>query len=209
MLIENQSIDFDNAALFIKKISSNWVCLEENVFMEMRALGKIPKSFRFDPFNEDQVNDILLKASDLNKSGSNIHVTINPAKDNGLSPAPIAVRDSDIIATSSAFVDADELGVADNLRENALREADFAVVTGTIPYFRAHFYWLFERPEKDLAKWRHLQELLANHHQTDRAVSNPSRIMRLPGFTTHPNKSKLARGYVSEIARLIEFGGAA
>ena len=86
MLIENQSIDFDNAALFIKKISSNWVYLEENVFMEMRALRKIPKSFRFDPFNEDQVNDILLKASDLNKSGSNIHVTINPAKDNIIPP---------------------------------------------------------------------------------------------------------------------------
>ena len=206
MLTNDQPTDFDNAALFIKKISSTWVCLEEAVLMEMRALGKIPKSFRFDPFNEDQVNDILLKASDLNKSGSNIHVTINPAKDNGLSPASIAVRDSDIIATSSAFVDADELGVADNLRENALREVDFAVVTGTIPYFRAHFYWLFERPEKDLAKWRHLQELLADCHQTDRAVSNPSRIMRLPGFATHPNKSKLARGYVSEIARLIEFG---
>ena len=208
MLIKDQPTDFDNAALFIEKISSNWVCLEDTFFMEMRALGKTAKSFRFDPFNEGEVKAMLIKASDLNKSGSNIHVTINPAKDNGLSSGSTAVRESAIIASSSAFVDADDLGVADNLRENALREADFAVVTGTIPYFRAHFYWLFEKPEKDLAKWRHLQELLANHHQTDRAVSNPSRIMRLPGFATHPNKSKLARGYVSEIARLIEFGGA-
>ena len=63
---------------------------------------------------------VLEDAADLNASGSNIHVTVNP--DGPVAPEckTRALRDDDIIAATATFLDADERGIADNLPDKAL-----------------------------------------------------------------------------------------
>ncbi len=113
---------------------------------------------------------------------------------------------SDFLATAT-FLDADERGIADNLPDKALAKPDFAVITGLVPFTRAHFYWLSPTPVFDLDRWRWFQQELARRYGTDAAVCNPSRVLRVPGFVTHPNATKVAKGYVSEMTSLVIFDG--
>ena len=45
-----------------------------------------------------------------------------------------------------------------------------------------HVYWLLQ-PTTDRQVWCDIQERLVEHYNADIAVKNPSRVMRLPGFT--------------------------
>ena len=150
---------------------------------------------------------VLEAAAELNASGSNIHVAVNPAGPFTPDCKTRALKDADIIAATATFVDADERGIADNLPDKPLAKPDLAVITGLVPFIRAHFYWLSPTPVCDLDRWRWFQQELAKRYGTDPAVCNPSRVMRLPGFVTHPNATKVAKGYVSEMTSLLVFDG--
>ena len=175
--------------------------------MELRALSTRPQSFRFNPEKEDEVAGVLEAAAELNASGSNIYVTANPAGPFTPDCKTRALKDANIIAATATFLDADERGIADNLPDKALAKPDLAVITGSLPFLRAHFYWLSPTPLFDVDRWRWFQQELARRYGTDQAVCNHSRVMRLPGFVTYPNAAKLAKGYKSEMARLVVFDG--
>lgn len=175
--------------------------------MELRALGRRPQSLRFNPKKGEEVSAVLEAAAELNASGSNIHVTVNPALHFKPECKTRALKDADIVVATATFLDADERGIADNLPDKALAKPDLAVITGLVPFTRAHFYWLSPTPVSDLDRWRWFQQELARRYGTDPAVCNPSRVMRLPGFVTHPNATKVAKGYESEMTRLVVFNG--
>ena len=196
------------AQQFIQLITLKWSEVGEDLSMELRALGQHPQSIRFNSKKEEEVVAVLEAAAELNASGSNIHVSVNPAGPITPDSKIRALKDADIIAATATFVDADERGIADNLPDKALAKPDFAVITGLEPFTRAHFYWLSPTPVFDLDRWRWFQQELARRYGTDPAVCNPSRVMRLPGFVTHPNATKAAKGYVSEMVRLVFFDGA-
>ena len=200
--------DLKGAHQFIRLITTKWSEVGEDLTMELRALGQRPQSIRFNPKKEEEVAAVLEAAAELNASGSNIHVTVNPAGPITPDSKTRALRDADIIAATATFLDADERGIADNLPDKALAKPDFAVITGLEPFTRAHFYWLSPTPVFDLDRWRWFQQELARRYGTDPAVCNPSRVMRLPGFVTHPNATKAAKGYLSEMVRLVFFDGA-
>ena len=63
---------------------------------------------------------VLEDAVDLNASGSNIHVNVNPAGPVASECKTRALKDADIIAATATFLDADERGIADNLPDKAL-----------------------------------------------------------------------------------------
>ena len=77
------------------------------------------------------------------------------------------------------------------------------VVTGVKPHFRNHIYYRFDNPFEDMLQWTELQKLLSAYLNTDKVIHNPSRIMRVAGTVTYPNKKKQALGYSSELTRLI------
>ena len=206
-MTENLSPNLDVARQFVRLISSGWREVGNDVSMELRALGNRSQSLRFNPEKEEEVAAILEAAVQLNASGSNIHVTINPAEPFTPDCKRHALKDTNIIAATAIFLDADAKGIADNLPDNAPVKPDLAVITGLLPFARAHFYWLLKTPVSDLGRWRRFQRDLAERYGTDPAVCNPSRIMRLPGFVTLPNAAKLERGYVSEIVQLKVFNG--
>ena len=199
--------DLKGAHQFIRLITTKWSEVGEDLSMELRALGQRPQSIRFNPKKEEEVAAVLEAAAELNASGSNIHVSVNPAGPITPDSKTRALKDADIIAATATFVDADERGIADNLPDKALAKPDFAVITGLVPFTRAHFYWLSPTPVLDLDRWRWFQQELARRYGTDAAVCNPSRVMRLPGFVTHPNATKVAKGYVSEMVRLVFLDG--
>ena len=206
-MTEHLSPDLKEAHQFIRLITAKWSEVGDDLSMELRALGQRPQSIRFNPKKEEEVAAVLEAAAELNASGSNIHVTVNPAGPITPDCKTRALKDADIIAATATFLDADERGIADNLPTKALAKPDFAVITGLEPFTRAHFYWLSPTPVSDLDRWRWFQQELAKRYGTDPAVCNPSRVMRLPGFVTHPNATKVAKGYVSEMTRLVILDG--
>ena len=204
---ENLLSNLDIARKFLQLITCRWSEVGDDLSMELRALGIRSQSLRFNPEREEELTAILEAAVKLNASGSNIHVTINPAGPFTQDCKTRALKDVKIVAAKASFIDADERGIADNLPDNALVKPDLAVITGLLPFTRAHFYWLLKTPVSDLERWRRVQQAMAEQYGTDPAVCNPSRVMRLPGFVTHPNAAKLERGYISEIVRLKIFNG--
>ena len=195
------------AQQFIRLITVKWNELGKDTSMELRALGRRPQSFRFNPENEDEVAAVLEAAAELNAHGCNVYITINPAGPITPDSKTRALKDADIIAATATFVDADERGSADDLPDKALAKPDLAVITGSLPFPRAHYYWFSPTPVFDLDRWTWFQQELARRYGTDPAVCNPSRVMRLPGFATHPNATKVAKGYVSEMTRLVVSNG--
>ena len=195
------------AQQFIRLITLKWNELGKDTSMELRALGRRPQSFRFNPENEDEVAAVLEAAAELNAHGCNVYITINPAGPITPDSKTRALKDADIIAATATFVDADERGSADDLPDKALAKPDLAVITGSLPFPRAHYYWFSPTPVFDLDRWRWFQQELAKRYGTDPAVCNPSRVMRVPGFVTHPNATKVAKGYVSELTRLVVSNG--
>ena len=201
------SPDLKEAHRFIRLITLTWDEIGEDLSMELRALGRHPRSLRFNPKKKEEVAAVLEAAAELNTHGCNVYITINPAGPFTSDRKTRALKDANIIAATATFVDADERGIADNLPDKALAKPDFAVITGLEPFTRAHFYWFSPTPVSDLDRWRWFQQELARRYATDIAVCNPSRVMRLPGLITHPNAAKLAKGYESEMARLVVFDG--
>ena len=102
-----------------------------------------------------------------------------------------------------AFVDADEKGAADRVRESKLFIPEMEVVTGTKPFLRNHVYFRFDEPMKDMARWSELQKALIFGFKTDASIHNPSRIMRVAGTIAYPSKKKLEKHYEKELTKLI------
>ena len=102
-----------------------------------------------------------------------------------------------------AFVDADEKGAADRVRESKLFIPEMEVVTGTKPFLRNHMYFRFDEPMTDMLRWSELQKCLIKEFGTDTAIPNPSRLMRIAGSVAYPSASKLKRHYRAEVTKLL------
>ena len=76
--------------------------------MELRALGSRSQSLCFNPEKEEEVAAILEAAVQLNASGSNIHITVNPAGPFTPDCKTRALKDAKIVAATATFIDADE-----------------------------------------------------------------------------------------------------
>ena len=146
--------DLKGAHQFIRLITTKWSEVGEDLSMELRALGQRPQSIRFNPKKEEEVAAVLEAAAELNAHGCNVYITINPAGPFTSDRKTRALKDTDIIAATATFLDADERGIADNLPDKALAKPDFAVITGLVPFTRAHFYWLSPTPVLALDRWR-------------------------------------------------------
>ena len=116
-----------------------------------------------------------------------------------------AGKDDDVIAQAYLFADADDGDQAARLLDHnhpLVGQQAFHVVTGTQPSIRLHAYWQLAQPVRDMSAWRQAQKALITEFQTDAAIHNPSRIMRLAGTISWPSKDKRAKGYIPELVRL-------
>ena len=185
---------------FIHEITRDWCDdPDQNGLFEVRCLGehRNPVTQRFALHACDEAVDLAIN---MNDAKLNIYMTINPITNNAESKA---ATDTDILRAHYTFVDADDRSGLSGLNTLAAKlEPDIIVITGTIPHERRHAYWRLLEPCTDLNLWRYRQLDRAERYQTDKAVTNPSRLMRVAGTVTYPNTAKLARGYVPELTSM-------
>jgi len=190
---------------FISAITCDWPNSSKEVgLFEIRCLGdkKTPKSKRFSLDTIDEAVDFAIL---MNVKEYNIYMMINPIRMDAKIKASKAATDPDILRAHYSFADADDqAGLTGIIKLSELCEPDIVVTTGSVPHERRHAYWWLSEACTDLVLWRSTQLNIATLFATDRNVINPSRIMRVAGTVSYPNKDKQTRGYISELVTMKE-----
>ena len=187
---------------FISQITKNWNEIGQPL-LEIRAIST-SGSTNAARFRLDQIDEAVQHAEAMNAAKANIYMCINaidPIKAEDI-PAGKAAKDTDILAAFYCFADADTKGAMENIMSFAGPKFTMSVKTGTTPFSRGHAYWELEEPCKNLDAWKEVQKSIAASLQTDAAVINPSRIMRVAGTVSWPNKKKQDKGYVPELVTM-------
>jgi hypothetical protein len=197
--------DKDIIAQFITIITADWSNTPHRVGgFEIRCLGE-NRSTVSQIFALEAVSEATDLAVRMNANRLNVYMTINPIDMDAIAKSGKSAKDGDILRAHYSFADADDVLGLNGLNElSGLIEPDITVTTGTIPHERRHAYWRLTEPCLDLPLWRERQKQIAVQFKTDKAVINPSRIMRLAGTVSYPNPAKLAKGYVPELVTMHE-----
>jgi len=197
--------DKDIIAQFITIITADWSNTPHQVGgFEIRCLGE-NRSTVSQIFALNAVSEATDLAVRMNANKLNVYMTINPIDMGVVVKSDKSANDSDILRAHYSFADADDVQGIAGLNELAgLIEPDITITTGTIPHERRHAYWRLTEPCLDLPLWKERQKQIAVKFKTDKAVVNPSRIMRLAGTVSYPNPAKLAKGYVPELVTMHE-----
>ena len=187
---------------FITQITKNWNEVGQPL-IEIRSISTTG-STNAARFKLSQVDDAVQHAEAMNAAKQNIYMCINaidPIKAEDI-PAGKAAKDTDILAAFYCFADADTKGAMENIMSFAGPKFTMSVKTGTTPFARGHAYWELEEPCQNMDAWKEVQKSIAASLQTDAAVINPSRIMRVAGTVSWPNKKKQDKGYVPELVTM-------
>ena len=175
---------------FITQITKNWNEVGQPL-IEIRSIST-SGSTNAARFKLSDIDDAVQHAEAMNAAKQNIYMCINaidPIKAEDI-PAGKAAKDSDILAAFYCFADADTKGAMENIMSFAGPKFTMSVKTGTTPFARGHAYWELEEPCQNMDAWKEVQKSIAASLQTDSAVINPSRIMRVAGTVSWPNKKK-------------------
>jgi hypothetical protein len=187
---------------FITQITKNWNEIGQPL-IEIRSIS-LSGSTNAARFKLKDLDKAVEHAEAMNKAKANIYMCINaidPIKAEDI-PAGKAAKDTDILAAFYCFADADTKGAMENIMSFAGPKFTMSVKTGTKPFSRGHAYWELEEPCKNMDAWKEVQKSIAASLQTDAAVINPSRIMRVAGTVSWPNKKKQDKGYVPELVTM-------
>ena len=155
--------------------------------VEMRLIGKDRPPIKQWHYARD-LSKQLNEWRRLNEQGYNIYIGVNPRKAFGKS------GDNNVMHGRFFFADFDNIEpgdgcsiwefVSDRIYRAGLDIPDFEVFSG----HGMHTYWKLPEPMTDLARWRKIQGGLAEKLDSDKAIKNPERIMRLPGFKNVKNE---------------------
>jgi RecA-family ATPase len=187
---------------FITQITKNWNEIGQPL-IEIRSIS-LSGSTNAARFKLKDLDKAVEHAEAMNKAKANIYMCINaidPIRAEDI-PAGKAAKDTDIAAAFYCFADADTKGAMENIMSFAGPKFTMSVKTGTKPFSRGHAYWELEEPCKNMDAWKEVQKSIAASLQTDAAVINPSRIMRVAGTVSWPNKKKQDKGYVPELVTM-------
>lgn len=190
--------DADEIRRDLEYMTARWHELDTAAVFEIRAFKEDcpPKSAKFSP---DWMDDAVEWCESMNGLGYNIYCVRNPIRHNAGSGS---ASDGDILAAFFLWADCDDTESASNIKRFDGPKYSAAVTTGRTPSTRVHVYWQLEEPCTDMAAWRAMQSRIATHFNSDRAVINPSRIMRVGGTVSYPFKKKQEKGYVKELTTI-------
>lgn len=180
----------------------------EDARIFLRLLGKDPTRSYFRTVTTGKGANRSRQGADLhgfnaealdadNRAGSAVYVLVANAEQSSGSSG--AVRDIDCVSFPALFVEWDDKSI--EWQESAwlelgLLQPSFQVRSGGRS---VHSYWAFNEPITSPDQWGALQRRLLMHCDADTSISNPSRVMRLPGFY-YIDK---ATGQPGQLARLI------
>ncbi len=115
-------------------------------------------------------SDGLAQLSELNQQGRGIYFVVNPGGE----------RDKAITEARSLFWESDNKTKAEQLQQ--VRTCGLPVGAIVETHKSIHCYSPLASPLQDLSQWTQLQERLIQRMDSDPAIRNNSRLMRLPGF---------------------------
>jgi len=205
MAVKKLCADRSIIAQFISQITADWSNIPDQVGgFEIRCLGE-NKTTVSQNFALGAVSQAIDLAVRMNANKLNVYMTINPIAPDETIKSGKSAKDRNVLRAHYSFADADDLQGINGLNEvSKLIEPDIIVTTGTIPHQRRHAYWRLIEPCYDLAIWTQRQKQLADRFNTDKAVVNPSRIMRVAGTISFPSSAKLAKSYIPELVTMHE-----
>lgn len=199
MLNQSELTIADAAAIKadLQYMTARWHELPMPCVFEVRAFkeGAQPQTFKFAPDWIDEAVDAIVN---MNNLGYNIYAVRNPIRHDVKGSA----SDADIVAAFFLWADCDDPAAAGNVYRFDGPKWSAAVTTGRVPSVRVHTYWALKDACLDLAEWRAMQITIAQHFASDGSVINPSRIMRVGGTVSYPDKRKQGRGYVKEVTTI-------
>ena len=203
MTINQPCADKEIIQRFITAITKDWHQFAEQIgVFELRCLAKNRTPIT-QIFTLDAIVDAVDLAVRMNATKLNVYMTINPINPNSIRVGKGAT-DNDILRAHYSFADADDQNGFDGLiRLSTSQPPDINVITGTVPHERRHAYWRLAEPCHDLSLWESKQAQIAAHARTDSAVTNSSRIMRVPGTISYPEATKQSKGYVQEFVTMM------
>ena len=114
--------------------------------------------------------DGLAQLSELNQQGRGIYFVVNPGGE----------RDTEITQARSLFWESDNKTKAEQLQQVSTSGLPVGAIVET--HQSIHCYSPLASPLQDLGQWSQLQERLIQRMDSDAAIRNSSRLMRLPGF---------------------------
>ena len=197
MLLEPNRRDVER---HIELLTAPWNEMGLSATMELRCLKENgPTQFtKFDPSDTDDVDDAITRVMSLNEQGWNGYVCVNP-----INPTHSGCANDDVIVGAFfQFADADTEDAAKSIRLFST-QPDFYVITGKTPSERFHAYWQVAGIS-NIDEWQEAQFLLIECFKSDKAINNPSRIMRLAGTVSWPNTKKKEKGYIPELTTFEE-----
>lgn len=185
---------------------------EEGDIVEIRELP----SGRSAWFQAKELGSQAERLRVANEAGQNVYVGINPrccrgdgTKAQDCSGSQCGKCDSCVTHCQVLVADFDNTDVANanaRIASASLPPATLVLNSG----HGVHVYWRLNEPMADQRGWRSLQRAIAKLVGSDGSVSNPSRLMRLPGFTNHKKPIALCSLINVEDSRrypLAEFAG--
>jgi len=195
-VVPDQDLKADRDAIRrdLEFMTRRWCELDRPAIMELRAFAEDRRT-QIAKFGLNLMSDAVGWAADMNERGFNIYVVRNPIRADLTGSA----SDDDIIAAFFMWADCDDPSAAGNVRRFDGPKWNAAVTTGRTPSVRVHIYWELEEACQNLSAWRDTQMKIATHFQSDPAVINPSRIMRVGGTIAFPDTKKQAKGYINEL----------
>lgn len=114
--------------------------------------------------------DGLTALSELNQQGRGIYFVVNPGGE----------RDAEITSARSVFWENDDQTKVQQLEQVRTSGMPIGAIVET--HKSLHCYTPLVSPLHDLNEWGQLQERIIQQMESDPAIRNRSRLMRLPGF---------------------------
>ena len=114
--------------------------------------------------------DGIATLTELNQQGRGIYFVVNPGGE----------KDAEITAARALFWENDEKTKAQQLEQVQATSLPVGAIVETNKSL--HCYSPFTEPLHDLSDWTKLQERVIQQMDSDAAIRNRSRLMRLPGF---------------------------
>ncbi|MEL6928057.1 MAG: VapE domain-containing protein, partial [Cyanobacteria bacterium J06600_6] len=169
-LSDNSDFNYDEARSFISLLGQS-----KSYFRTIDKKKELP------PRNlEGHIDDVLDQLTAENKAGKSVYVVANGQGN----------KDADVNQCNVLFYEHDNIPKEESLvlwKELELPEPSIQVDTGGKSI---HSYWVLNEPV-EASIWRDTISELIEIAKSDKAVKNPSRVMRLPGFK-HPKTGNLA-----------------
>ena len=142
-----------------------------------------------------ELNDELVRA---NAGGENVFVGVNPRRRPG-------GRAGDVAHARCLFIDYD--GISPEAAMQRIADAGLPPPTCAVVSGRGlHGYWRLAEPMTDLRSWTSAQKHLIALLNSDRAIHDPPRIMRLPNFVNHKPPAADCRVLDADPQRRYELG---